>query len=186
MLQQQDSWTCQQEWRQAGKQQNFLLWYPFIWAATRRCHLHLGWICLPRNSPIKKSPSQGLVLLMTPKQLRSMMSHQTDQKATRMPILARWCCRCFRKPRGIPCNQRKLPGAPVGTRQRGWRDNAYCLPLGSLVSSITECHHCTKTVRVVILRKKELDVCYSSPHYRDKWVPKCIIGHTQEFYFSLT
>lgn len=46
MHQQQDRWTCQQEWGQAGKRESFLLPCPFTWAATRSYGPDLGWVFL--------------------------------------------------------------------------------------------------------------------------------------------
>lgn len=137
------------------------------------------------NSLIKKIPLRGLCFSRFQMQLTSKMSHQAAQKPTLLPILARWCCQSPPKPRGISCNQGKLPGTPVGTGQRGWSDSAYCLPSRSW-ATIAECHHRTKTAIVISPRKKAFTVCDRCPQYRTKRVPKCIIGHTQEFYFSLT
>lgn len=71
------------------------------------------------NSLIKKIPHRGLCFCWFQMQLTNKMSHQTDQMATLVPILARRCCQCPRKPRYIPCNQGKLHGAPRGHQAEG-------------------------------------------------------------------
>lgn len=134
------------------------------------------------NSLIKKIPHRGLVLLLIPdaadkqEEPSDLSKGNTGPHSSQMvlPMSLKAQAHSRAAIRDSFLAHLLAPGRGDG------RDNAYCLPSGSL-ASITDYHHCTKTASVMSPRKKGLNVCYSSPHYRDKRVPKCIMVTPKTF-----
>lgn len=62
MQEQQNRWTWQQEWEQAGKEPKFLM--AFHLGCHHKCHSHLGWVSLLQIIRLRQSPPNQTHILV--------------------------------------------------------------------------------------------------------------------------